>query len=54
MADRPMRAALLQVGYADGLPGSHSNRGEVLVGGLAGPDRWAGEHGPVRRRCQST
>lgn len=31
--DRPMRVAVLPVGYADGLDRSLSNRGEVLIGG---------------------
>ncbi len=30
---RPLRAALLTVGYADGLPGSHYRGGYVLLGG---------------------
>jgi alanine racemase len=30
---RPMRAALLTIGYADGLPGSHYRGGYVLLGG---------------------
>ncbi len=30
---RPMRAALLTIGYADGLPGSHFRGGYVLLGG---------------------
>jgi alanine racemase len=32
-ATRPLRAALLTIGYADGLPGSHYRGGYVLLGG---------------------
>lgn len=34
---RPMRAALISAGYADGLPRSHSNLGEVLIRGQRTP-----------------
>ncbi len=37
IADRPVRAALVSMGYADGLPRSHSNRGAVLIGGRRAP-----------------
>lgn len=35
--DRPSRVALLDVGYADGLPRSLSNQGVVMVGGQSCP-----------------
>ena len=34
---RPMRIAVVPVGYADGLPFGLSNRGEMLVGGQRAP-----------------
>ena len=34
---RPTRAGLVPVGYADGLPRAHSNRGAVLIGGRRAP-----------------
>jgi alanine racemase len=37
IAADPAVAALVPVGYADGLPRSHSNRGEVLVNGCRAP-----------------
>jgi alanine racemase len=37
VAEGPVKAALVPVGYADGLPRSHSNRGAVLVNGLRAP-----------------
>jgi alanine racemase len=37
VSNRPMRAAVVPVGYADGLPRSHSNRGEVLIRGQRVP-----------------
>jgi alanine racemase len=37
IADRYRRAALVTVGYADGLPRSHSNRGAVLIAGARAP-----------------
>lgn len=37
VAQRPVTAALVPVGYADGLPRSHSNRGVLLVRGLGAP-----------------
>ncbi|WP_420457222.1 alanine racemase [Rubrivirga sp.] len=36
-AERPTRVATLAVGYADGLPRSLSNRGEVAIGDLRAP-----------------
>jgi alanine racemase len=35
--DQPRRVGLVPVGYADGLPRAHSNRGAVLVGGRRAP-----------------
>lgn len=35
--ERPMLAALVSAGYADGLPRSHSNKGQVLVRGQRSP-----------------
>jgi alanine racemase len=37
IADRPVRAALIPIGYADGLPRCHSNRGTMLIGGRRAP-----------------
>ncbi len=37
VADREMEAALVPIGYADGLPRSHSNRGFMLVNGCRAP-----------------
>lgn len=37
VASRPIRAALVPVGYADGLPRSASNRGHLLIGGRRCP-----------------
>jgi len=37
VAERPMRVALVPMGYADGLPRSHSNNGFVLVNGRRAP-----------------
>jgi len=37
VAEKMLRAALIPVGYADGLPRSHSNRGVVLVNGQRAP-----------------
>ena len=37
VAARPVVAALIPVGYADGLPRSHSNRGYILVNGRRAP-----------------
>ena len=37
VADRPMQVALVPIGYADGLPRSHSNRGVLLVKGKRAP-----------------
>lgn len=37
VAEREILAALVPVGYADGLPRSHSNRGAVLVNGRRAP-----------------
>ena len=37
VAEKALRAALVPVGYADGLPRSHSNRGAVLVNGRRAP-----------------
>ncbi len=37
IAATPMRAALIPIGYADGLPRSASNRGHLLVGGTTCP-----------------
>jgi alanine racemase len=37
VADRPVRAAVVPAGYADGLPRSHSNRGKVLIRGRRAP-----------------
>jgi alanine racemase len=36
-APKPMRIAILAVGYADGLPHRLSNRGRVIAGGIAVP-----------------
>lgn len=36
-ARRHLRAGLVQVGYADGLPRSHSNRGAMLINGSVAP-----------------
>jgi alanine racemase len=37
VADRPLDVALIPIGYADGLPRSHSNRGFVLINGRRAP-----------------
>jgi alanine racemase len=37
VSDRPIRAAVVPVGYADGLPRAHSNRGQVLIRGRRAP-----------------
>ena len=37
VAEKTLSAALVPVGYADGLPRSHSNRGAVLVNGRRAP-----------------
>lgn len=37
VARKPLRAALVPVGYADGLPRAHGNRGAVLVRGKRAP-----------------
>lgn len=37
LAERAMRVGLVPVGYADGLPRSHSNRGAVIVNGRRAP-----------------
>ena len=37
VSQRAMRAAVVPVGYADGLPRSHSNRGKVLIRGQRVP-----------------
>jgi alanine racemase len=37
VADRPMRAALVPIGYADGYRRSLSNRGVMLLGGRRAP-----------------
>ncbi|MFN8634637.1 MAG: alanine racemase [Chloroflexota bacterium] len=37
VADRRMRVGLVPAGYADGVPRSHGNRAEVLVGGARAP-----------------
>lgn len=37
VADRPMRVGLVPAGYADGVPRSHSNVAQALVGGVRVP-----------------